>query len=231
MDADNRLLPVFPLPVVQFPGAVTPLHIFEPRYRKMLKDVTESTRTFGIVYRRDDSQMDATTPRGHKVGCSVEIVAVDELPDGRSNIACLGVRRFRVLGYVEGEPYLQAEVAFFDDEPPTRDLSEEVDRASRLLWRVIVLGRRIGEVPGMADENDEAPQFPSDPQLFSTMLCSYLAIDLEEKQALLELIDSAERLDRANRILEGLLIEYERRALAQDLSKKNGYAGSISQLE
>lgn len=197
----------------------------------MVKDVNESDRTFGIIYRGDSSEMDATTPRHAEVGCSVEIVAVDELPDGRSNIACVGVRRFRVLGYVEGEPYLQAEVEFFDDEPLTRDLSEEVDQASRLLWRVIVLGRRIGEVPGMTDENDEAPQFPSDPQLFSTMLCSYLAIDLEEKQALLELVDSAERLKRANVILEGLLIEYERRALSQELSKKNGYAGSISKME
>jgi hypothetical protein len=60
------------------------------------------------------------------------------------------------------------------------------------------------------------------------MLCSYLAIDLEEKQSLLELRDSSERLDRAKVILEGLLIEYERRALSQDLTKKNGYAGSIS---
>ena len=47
----HRAIPIFPLPVVQFPNAITPLHIFEPRYRKMLKDVMEKDKTFGIIYR------------------------------------------------------------------------------------------------------------------------------------------------------------------------------------
>src|SRR5215510_12007920 len=49
--ATNRIIPIFPLPVVQFPTAITPLYIFEPRYRKMLRDVMEKDKTFGIIYR------------------------------------------------------------------------------------------------------------------------------------------------------------------------------------
>ncbi|HKC87575.1 MAG TPA: LON peptidase substrate-binding domain-containing protein, partial [Blastocatellia bacterium] len=47
----HRVIPIFPLPVVQFPNAITPLHIFEPRYRKLLKDVMEKDKTFGVIYR------------------------------------------------------------------------------------------------------------------------------------------------------------------------------------
>ncbi|MBO0859558.1 MAG: LON peptidase substrate-binding domain-containing protein, partial [Chloracidobacterium sp.] len=49
--ASRHVIPIFPLPLVQFPNAITPLHIFEPRYRKMLKDVMEKDKTFGVIYR------------------------------------------------------------------------------------------------------------------------------------------------------------------------------------
>ena len=54
MDAPTRILPLFPLPVVQFPGAITPLHIFENRYRKLLSDVLNTDKMFGIVYQGDE---------------------------------------------------------------------------------------------------------------------------------------------------------------------------------
>ncbi len=222
MDSAQRLLPLFPLPLVQFPGALTPLHIFEPRYRKLLKDVLETDRTFGVVYRRDEPQSSADPV---SVGCSVEVVAEHELPDGRSNIVCRGIRRFRVMANIAGEPYARAEVEFFDDEPLRGDLSQEVSRISRLLWRVITIGRRLGEVSGVADE--DPPEFPSDPQLFSSTVCSYLEIEMDEKQELLELVDTDERLRRASRLLEGLSVEYERRAFTVEVAKKNGYGGHV----
>jgi hypothetical protein len=51
----KRVIPIFPLPIVQFPGALTPLHIFEPRYRQMLKDVMGGDRIFGIIYRSNET--------------------------------------------------------------------------------------------------------------------------------------------------------------------------------
>ena len=88
--ATNRIIPIFPLPVVQFPTAITPLYIFEPRYRKMLKDVMGKNKTFGVIYRPSAEEggpapISDRVPLG-KVGCAVEVAAVQETPDGRSNI-------------------------------------------------------------------------------------------------------------------------------------------------
>ncbi|MEP7270181.1 MAG: LON peptidase substrate-binding domain-containing protein [Acidobacteriota bacterium] len=224
MTDENRLLPLFPLPLVQFPGAITPLHIFEPRYRTLLRDVLDGDKTFGIIYQRGPQPPDALTGKPVLVGCSVEVVAHHELEDGRSNIVCVGVQRFRVLNYVDGAPYDRAEVELFDDAPVVGDVSEEINRISRLLWRVITIGRRLGEVSGVADE--EPPEFPSDPQLFSTTLSSYLEIEMEEKQELLELVSSQERMRRAELLLESLATDYERRVFAQEVARKNGHTGS-----
>src|SRR5215468_3310510 len=125
----RHVIPIFPLPVVQFPNAITPLHIFEPRYRKMLKDVMEKDKTFGLIY-RPAAEEGGLKPASDKVplgsiGCAVEVAVVQELPDGRSNILCVGGARFRLLQYIEGEPYLQAEVNFLEDEPTFEELSVE----------------------------------------------------------------------------------------------------------
>src|SRR5262245_38706884 len=111
----DRIIPIFPLPLVQFPGALTPLHIFEPRYRKLLDDCMKSDKTIGIICRREEQDQEIEPPPG-SIGCMVEVVAVQGFPDGRSNIVCLGKSRYRTLRYIESEPYLQAEIATFDDD-------------------------------------------------------------------------------------------------------------------
>src|SRR5262249_42319348 len=110
----HRVIPIFPLPVVQFPNAVTPLPIFDPRYRKMLKDEMDKDKTFGVIY-RPPMEESAPPPISDRVplgsvGCAVDVAVVQELPDGRSYILCVGGARFRLLQYIEGEEYLQAEV-------------------------------------------------------------------------------------------------------------------------
>ncbi|HEX8720833.1 MAG TPA: LON peptidase substrate-binding domain-containing protein, partial [Pyrinomonadaceae bacterium] len=106
-----RELPVFPLPLVLFPGVPLPLHIFEERYRRMLADVRAGNNLFGLSYA--DSGAGERPPAGH-VGCATEVVEAQQLPDGRSNILTVGVARYRVEEYVErGDPYLVARVEFF----------------------------------------------------------------------------------------------------------------------
>jgi Lon protease-like protein len=224
MDSTTRLLPLFPLPIVQFPGAITPLHIFEPRYRKLLKDVLASDKSFGIIFASDESGAGSVPPPPGRIGCAVEVVATEDLPDGRSNILCLGSRRFRALEYVEGEPYLQAEVEFFDDQPEVRDLTREVARAVGLFKRVIAAGRLLkdgGRTGG------EIVDLPGDPQSVSCIVSSYLDIDMQEKQELLELVDSGDRLGRVIALLDQLVIDYERRAFIHQLSRNNGHGGPV----
>ncbi len=116
-----RELPIFPLPIVLFPGAPQPLHIFEPRYRQLLVDCQDGDRRFGIAYVAPDRAPAADpAPSAGDVGCVALIRSIQPLPDGRSNILAVGERRFVLRRWVEREPprpYQVAEVEEFDDEP------------------------------------------------------------------------------------------------------------------
>jgi Lon protease-like protein len=89
-----RELPIFPLPVVLFPGMPMPLHIFEERYRKMLSDIRANDNLFGLSF-LDASSGKETPPAGH-IGCVAEVTETQALPDGRSNILAVGVIRYQV---------------------------------------------------------------------------------------------------------------------------------------
>src|SRR5581483_7060837 len=107
-------LPLFPLTVVVFPGTPQPLHIFEPRYRRLLQDCLAGNRRFGITLPGEKSE----APEPGAVGCAVEIGASEELPDGRSNILVVGRRRFVVRQLIPGSaPYHVGLVEEFDDDP------------------------------------------------------------------------------------------------------------------
>ncbi|MGH9882451.1 MAG: LON peptidase substrate-binding domain-containing protein, partial [Pyrinomonadaceae bacterium] len=111
-----RELPLFPLPIVLFPGVPLPLHIFEQRYRQMLDDIRVGNNLFGLSF-FDSSVSDRDIPPAGHVGCAAELTEAQALPDGRSNILTVGVIRYKVEGYVErGDPYLVAQVSFFEDE-------------------------------------------------------------------------------------------------------------------
>src|SRR6266481_6879960 len=117
-----RELPLFPLPVVLFPGMPMPLHIFEERYRKMLSDIRAGDNLFGLSY-FDPSASDKDMPPAGHIGCVAEVTETQSLPDGRSNILTVGVIRYSVEGYVDrGMPYLVAQVSFFEDEDEDDDL-------------------------------------------------------------------------------------------------------------
>lgn len=219
----NPVIPIFPLALVQFPGALTPLHIFENRYRKMIKDVMQTDKTFGIIYRQEDAMLDAERVLPGSVGCTVEVAVVQGLPDGRSNILCVGMSRFRLLEYVEGETYLQAEVEYFDDDPSLDDLEGECAVAKALFERLLQANRRLRSE--IERDSGETPELPTDPQALSLVLIAYLDIDPSEKQEYLEMTDTSLRLRRIMRTLEKLTEETEHRAVIHQLAKKNGHGG------
>ena len=111
-----RELPLFPLPVVLFPGMPMPLHIFEPRYRKMLADIRAGDNLFGLSYFDSAASEKEIPPAGH-IGCVAEVTETQALPDGRSNVLTIGVIRYQVEAYVErGDPYLVVRPKFFEDD-------------------------------------------------------------------------------------------------------------------
>src|SRR5436189_2082198 len=111
-----RELPIFPLPVVLFPGMPMPLHIFEERYRKMLSDIRAGDNLFGLSYFDSSASNKDMPPAGH-IGCVAEVTETQALPDGRSNILAVGVVRYEVESYVDrGDSYLVVRPNYFEDE-------------------------------------------------------------------------------------------------------------------
>jgi Lon protease-like protein len=216
-----RELPVFPLPLVLFPGVPLPLHIFEERYRRMLSDVRASNNLFGLSYFVPDFSTEDRPPTGH-IGCATEVIEAQSLPDGRSNILTLGVVRYRITEYVErGEPYLVARVEFFEDEESDPQvLLKRADEVTEMFMRIARAMRTAN------DERGSLPELPKDdPERLSFLIAAVVEMDAEAKQQLLEIRSTAERLRRLYTLLAEAVSSYEGRARTHELARGNGHAG------
>jgi Lon protease-like protein len=215
-------LPIFPLPVVLFPGAPLPLHIFEPRYRQMLADVQATNNLFGLSY-FDASEALGDRPAPGHVGCVAEVVEAQPAQDGRSNILTIGLARYRVESYVESaEPYLLARVEFFEDD------EEDPDLLRRRAQGVSDLFTRIARaVRTLNDDRAEPPDLTdTEPERLSFLVAAAMEMDVTVKQELLELRSGAERLQRLHGLLAQAVESYERRARVHTVARGNGHAGA-----
>ena len=105
----NRLLPLFPLQLVAFPGSAIPLHIFEERYKEMVGEAEARRSEFGIVLAKDGGISNA--------GCTVVVEQVlQRYPDGRFDLIARGQRRFEIVSLDQEKDYLRGDVEFFSDE-------------------------------------------------------------------------------------------------------------------
>ncbi len=186
-----RELPLFPLPeVVLFPGRPLPLHIFEFRYRIMMNTILETDRRFGVLM-WDQAQGKPVT-----VGCCAEIVQFQRLPDDRMKIRTIGQQRFRVLEYVREKPYRVGLVEWIEDAPPEQDLRPLADSVAQLLRDVVRLSAKLTEQE--IELPDTIPELPLE---LSYWVASNLYGVAEEQQLLLEMQDTAARLEREAEIL------------------------------
>ena len=215
-----RELPLFPLPVVLFPGVPMPLHIFEDRYRRLLADVRVTNNLFGVSF-FDGAEGGGGRPAVGHVGCAAEIVEAQTLADGRSNILTVGVVRYRVADYVRPEePYLVGRVEFFEDEEEDGELLSA--RAGEVRE---VFGRIARAVRTLNDERAALPELSGDePERLSFLAAAAMEMDNELKQELLELRSGVERLSRLSRLLAQVVSGYEERASTHKLAKGNGHA-------
>jgi ATP-dependent Lon protease len=186
-----RELPLFPLPeLVLFPGRPLPLHIFEFRYRMMMNTILEYDRRFGVL------MIDPTTGKIADVGCCAEIVHFQRLPDDRMKILTLGQQRFRVLEYIREKPYRVGLVEWIEDNTPDQDLHAKAEEVSSLLKDVVQLSAKL------TDQDIELPEnLPTLPTELSYWVASNLYGVASEQQALLEMQDTYERLEREADIL------------------------------
>jgi ATP-dependent Lon protease len=223
----ERELPLFPLPLVLFPGVPLPLHIFEPRYQRLLADIRAQDSLFGLSYFDAAEAEDSRPPLGH-IGCVAEVTEVQPLPEGRSNILTVGLIRYRVESYVESlEPYLVGRVQFFEDEEEDADfLKQRADEVLKIFMRIARAVRVIN------DERASLPELPqTEPERLSFLIAAAMDLDTDVKLELLELRSTAERLKRLRDLLARAVSGYEERARIHSISKKNGHGGRKIDLE
>jgi Lon protease-like protein len=205
-------LPLFPLGTVLFPGLLLPLHVFEPRYRAMVRDLLALpdgvAREFGVVAIRRGWEVERGLPGNageltanerpvlYDVGCAAEVRRVDEQPDGRINLVTVGRRRFRVLRLDGGPtPYLTAEVEWLPEATGGADLAEALAASVLSAFRRYL---RLLRADGDADEIGE--QLPSDPTVLSHLVAATASLSVDDRQQLLAAADTVSRL-RAERVL------------------------------
>ena len=210
------LLPLFPLPLVLFPGAPLPLHIFEPRYRQMLSDCLAGDSRFGIVFRAE-GQAETELEVG-RVGCIAEVDDAHTLPDGRSNIVVHGVRRFALQRFVtSAAPYQMGEVAEYDD------FHEDESALGPSASRVRELFARVGRAARtLADDNDPLPSLPDEADALSFGIAALIDMELPDRQALLVSRLASERLDTLEQMLSSAVEPLEARAKIHGRAKSNG---------
>jgi Lon protease-like protein len=213
-------LPLFPLPLVLLPNEILPLHIFEPRYRRMLKDIELGRNMFGLTYFHAEGAA-VDRPQPGSIGCAAEVRDVQTTPDGRSNIVTQGVIRYRLTGYADaGTPYLTGEVEFFEDEPDaTPQLELIADEVHEVFERIAKAAFKLSENKG------QLPEIPrTDPERLSFLVTAAFNLDNELKLELLSTTITAERLERLRTILLQAVDQMEESAEIHRVARTNGHS-------
>ena len=202
-----------------FPGAAQPLHIFEPRYRRLLADVQAADGRFGLVAA---SGADAAAPPPGRVGCVAQVRDVEALPDGRSNLVVDGGARFAIVGLVDaGTPYLVAEVEPYDDVP---DADAGPDAVREAAARVRALFERVARAArAIADDTGPAPELPDDPAEVAFAVAARVEFDLAARQRLLASRSAMGRLDDVAELLGRAVRNVEERAATHTRARSNGH--------
>jgi uncharacterized protein len=202
-------MPMFPLGSVLVPSMVLPLHVFEERYRRMVRDCLDGTPEFGVVLISRGSEVGGGDVRT-EVGTVARMVEAAELPDGRFALHCVGTRRIRIQRWLEDDPYPRAEVDDWPDElggpddpghpggpaGTPADLGEAREAALGALRRALALQAELGEpAPPVTVEVDD------EPEAASHQIAALAPIGPLDRQTLLEVPTTAGRLARAHVVL------------------------------
>lgn len=225
-DVENseQELPIFPLAVVLVPGELLPLHIFEERYKAMMRDALERERRFGLSYVVNAEVGGDTPPIVGSIGCAAQITAVIPLPDGRMNLLSVGASRYVIREYVQIEPYLIARVEpLVDVTLETPDLDELAGEVRGLFDRLAAAARALSNEAG-----ESAPtELDVAPEPLSFLIAANVALDNGTKQELLEMTDTRARLEFLHTHLTSLVDTYEYRAEMHTRAKSNGHGGKL----
>src|SRR5262245_363299 len=212
-------VPIFPLAMVLFPGAFLPVHVFEDRYKAMMRYAIENGGIFGLSYRSDAEVGKDTPPVIGSIGCAAKINAVIPLEEGRMNILSTGVIRYRVLEIRQSSPFLIARIEpFADDAEPDADLTRLLNDTREVSEKFLQAVQELNEaeLPGNVT-------LPEEPEAYSLFMASALPVNNDAKQRLLELTSTRVRLTRVRHHLVGTISDYTERLRIHERAKRNGH--------
>jgi len=205
-------MPLFPLQAVLLPGAELPLHIFEDRYKEMIREVLTERIEFGVVLATEKGLLNT--------GCTATIdKMLREYPDGRMDILTTGRRRFEILRLNEDRSYLQGTIEFFDDDdsaPPATDARQQAIDA-------------YNELQSLSSSGPLTASDSEDPQL--SFRLARPVNDLGTRQALLATRSEAERMRQLASFLPGYLIRERRVQHVKHVAPRNGHGRALSEIE
>ena len=193
-------IPLFPLSVLLVPGLVMPLHIFEPRYRQMVSDLMAlpaEEREFGLISLNRDGDVSRDGIAAMvRTGTAARIDEITDLSDGRSNISAVGTRRFRILELLPSDTYFKARVEWLSEDITTKSfgLAGATMRSFHEYTQVLT----ANGLPQI-----DAPHgLPDDPNLISYIVATSALFDSREKQELLDIETTDERLEKSRKLLD-----------------------------
>ena len=189
-----ELLPMFPLNNGLVPGAILPLHVFEPRYLEMIDRCLAADGRFGVVLIARGFEVGGGDQR-YDVGTLTSIVGSQELDEGFRLVVGRGERRLRVIEWLEDDPYPQAMVEILDDgQPPDdADLRARLDRA---------FTRGLGLLSEMGVDTAATAELSSDANVAAYQAVALMPIEAIDRQRVLELDDASARLATAAELVE-----------------------------
>lgn len=201
-------LPLFPLRTVLLPHATLGLHVFEERYRRMIRSCLENVQPFGIVLIREGEEV-GSIAEPYLVGTMARLKDVKTLDDGSFDVQVVGEGRFRVRQFDEEGEVLHGHIeAVYED--PLRHTNDAARLFSQVREEFESLVRRL-----FAKQDFEVNvRFPTDPYILSFTIANLLPMDPIQRQALLEITDTVDRMSELQPILRFHLLDAEPTGLA-----------------
>jgi uncharacterized protein len=211
-------IPLFELGVVLFPHMPLPLHVFEERYRAMLRHCEEQGIGFGVVAIREGVEVGGGA-LAYDVGTLAQIRRLEHLDDGRANLLVTGATRFRVVRRITDRPYPAGAVEYLSDSPG------DPERMRRLADEVLPSLRRYADsLRRLAAEQAPAvEELPDDPELLGYLVGASLQVETAHKQRLLEADSTEDRLRMC-----AALLRREEALLDRALARSNPHIAGIS---
>mgnify|MGYP002630083694 FL=1 len=214
-DQIPELLPILPLRnTVIFPGVVAPITAGRDKSLRLIKSIKEDQKFVGMIAQRDGATEDPGQNEVFPTGTLAQIVKSFKMPDGNTTIIIQGKKRFRILEWVETEPFNMAKVEFLPEFVPGED-----DAEFTVLMDSIkdIAARLIQESPHIPSEAQAALDNIKSNTFLLNFIASNSSMKLEKKQEVLEL-DSLK--ERAVKVLEGLNLELKMLEVKNEIHDK-----------